>query len=57
MSAQITSKVDNFDGAIDNALDSLQTGDPTTRESFGAYVRIFAPEIEVLHFTGNGDRP
>jgi hypothetical protein len=57
MSAQITSKVDNFDGAIDNALDSLQAGDPTTRESFGAFVKIFAPEIEVLHFTRKGDRP
>jgi hypothetical protein len=42
---QIRSKVNNFDGAIDHAKDSFR--DPNI-EGLGKYVRLFAPELEIL---------
>jgi hypothetical protein len=54
---QIKARVDNFDQAIDNALDSLNVDKLDTRamKHFGDYVRLFAPEIEILAF-GPKDR-
>src|SRR6185295_11086076 len=57
ISAQIKSKVDNFDQAIDNALDSLDTSSTTTPGSFGEYVRLFAPEVEILQFSVDHEIP
>src|SRR5262249_16988320 len=51
--AQIKSKVDNLDQAIDNAIDSFD--DSNDKDLFPNYVRLFAPEIDVLQFLRNGD--
>src|SRR6476661_6097926 len=47
---QIKARVDNFDQAIDNALDSLNVDklDTDAMAHFGEYVRLFAPEIEIV---------
>jgi hypothetical protein len=47
MSAQIKARVDNFDQAIDHAIDSFPTK-AVDREAFGKYVQAFAPELEIL---------
>ena len=49
---QIKARVDNFDQAIDNALDSLNVDklDKGAMTHFGEYVRLFAPEIEIVAF-------
>ncbi len=54
---QIKARVDNFDQAIDNALDSLNVDklDAGAMTHFGEYVRLFAPEIEIIAF-GPKDR-
>src|ERR1700730_13621609 len=53
ISAQIKSKVDNFDQAIDKAIDSTENPD---KESLGAYVQLFAPDLEILQFARMGRR-
>jgi hypothetical protein len=47
MSAQIKARVDNFDQAIDHAIDSFphSTDD---RTAFNEYVQVFAPELEIV---------
>jgi len=51
ISAQIKSKVDNFDQAIDNAIDSTENLDKDKdKDSLGAYVKLFAPDLEILQF-------
>jgi hypothetical protein len=47
MSAQIKARVDNFDQAIDHAIDSFPTSIEGT--AFQDYVRAFAPDLEILN--------
>jgi len=52
--AQIKVKVNNFDQAIDNAIESF---DPRARglsKDFQAYVRLFTPDLEIID---SGDAP
>jgi hypothetical protein len=49
LGAQIKTKVDNFDGALDHALKSLDGGDKLS--SLKELVRRFAPDLEVLAVT------
>ena len=52
LGTQIASKVNNFDRAIDNAVQSFRVNDRPlgagTRELFAEYVRQFLPELSVL---------
>jgi hypothetical protein len=52
LGAQIASKVNNFDGAMDNAVQSFRAQskpiDSSTRKEFGQYVSQFIPELSVL---------
>jgi hypothetical protein len=46
MSAQIKARVDNFDQAIDHAIDSFPASADSTQ--FQDYVRMFTPELQIL---------
>jgi hypothetical protein len=50
ISAQIQSKVNNFDAAVDHALESFDVDDkkPSSLRQLGQYVKLFAPELEIL---------
>src|SRR5437016_10170488 len=52
LDAQIASKVNNFDGAIDHAAKSFRAQnkpiDSSTRKEFAQYVSQFIPELSVL---------
>lgn len=48
ISAQIKIKVNNFDQAIDNAIESLSLGDSAIPNNFAAYVKRFTPELEII---------
>lgn len=56
LSAQIEAKVDNFDRALDHALDSTAApriaGDKTpptnTNKALAKFIRLFAPELDLL---------
>ena len=47
ISAQIKAKVDNFDQAIDHAIDSFPIAGHNAHD-LGKYVRLFSPELEIV---------
>jgi hypothetical protein len=47
--AQIKSKIDNFDLAIDHAIDSFPN--EAAADRLGDYVKLFAPELEIQQFS------
>jgi len=46
--AQIKVKVNNFDQAIDNAIESFDPGSRGISRKFPAYVKLFAPDLEII---------
>ena len=46
--AQIRVKVNNFDQAIDNALDSFDHRSRSISKNFPAYVKLFTPDLEII---------
>src|ERR1044071_5162976 len=52
ISTQIRSKVNNFDLAMDHALESfpslLAADKPTAFDDFDRYVKLFAPELQIV---------
>ena len=55
ISAQIKAKVDNFDQAIDHAIDSFPTqgGNASLQRDLQRYVKLFSPELEIVTFDTN----
>jgi hypothetical protein len=52
ISAQIKAKVDNFDQAIDHAIDSFPThgGNASFQQDLQRYVKLFSSELEIVTF-------
>ncbi len=52
ISTQIKAKVDNFDQAIDHAIDSfpIEDGNADLQKDLQKYVKLFSPELEIVTF-------
>ena len=52
ISTQIKAKVDNFDQAIDHAIDSfpIEEGNADLQKNLQKYVKLFSPELEIVTF-------
>ena len=48
ISAQVKARIDNFDQAIDHAIDSFRFEDQADRDPLNRYVKLYAKELEIL---------